>query len=68
MHLNSKSSSTIVANKPWLVRCLILSITGPKATFSLGVSSHALFLAVGALIGRTRRSWTSAHTTTQSSL
>jgi hypothetical protein len=47
---------------------MILSITGLKVTCSLGVYSQAVFLAVGSSIGSTRRSWTSARTTTQSSL
>jgi hypothetical protein len=68
MHLDRKSCSTIIADKLWLIRCLILSITGLKAMCYLGVSSQAVFLAVGGSVGSTMRSWTLACATTWSSL
>jgi hypothetical protein len=68
MPLDRKSCNTIIADKPWLVMCLILLITGLKAMCNLGVPSQAVFLAVGGSVGSTRQSWTLACTTTWSSL
>jgi hypothetical protein len=67
-HFDRKSCSTISEVRPFSARYWIQSSTGLKPSSRPGSLTHSVRSRVGPSIGSVSRSWTSACTSTQSSL